>query len=88
VIRAAIIGVSGRMGRAVVRAASEMPDVSVVAAVASAASPALGNDVGELAGVGTIGVPVTNDLPAALSHADVVLPEKRSWWVRPASPLN
>jgi 4-hydroxy-tetrahydrodipicolinate reductase len=73
VIRAAIIGVTGRMGRAVVRAASETPDVSVVAAVASATSSALGNDAGELAGVGTIGVPVTKDLPAALSQADVVI---------------
>ena len=73
VIRAAVIGASGRMGRALVRAASGIPDVSVVAAVASATSSALGKDAGELAGVGAIGVPVTHDLPAALSQADVAI---------------
>jgi 4-hydroxy-tetrahydrodipicolinate reductase len=73
VIRAVIIGASGRMGRALVRAASETPDFAVVAAVASATSSVLGRDAGELAGVGVIGVPVTRDLPAALSQADVAI---------------
>lgn len=72
-IRAAIIGVSGRMGRELVRAASDNPALSVVAAVASPASPAIGQDAGELAGIKTIGVRVTNDLPAALSQADVAV---------------
>ena len=72
-IRAAIIGVSGRMGRELVRAASDNPDLSVIAAVASPTSPAIGKDAGELAGVKTIGVPVTNDLAAALSQADVAI---------------
>ncbi|MFL6599987.1 MAG: 4-hydroxy-tetrahydrodipicolinate reductase [Steroidobacteraceae bacterium] len=73
VIRAAIIGVSGRMGRELVRAACNNPDLSVAAAVASAASPAIGKDAGELADINTIGVRVTNDLAAALSAADVAI---------------
>jgi 4-hydroxy-tetrahydrodipicolinate reductase len=73
VIRTAIIGVSGRMGRELVRAASDNPGLSVVAAVASPASPAIGKDAGELAGIKTIGVRVTNDLAAALSQADVAI---------------
>jgi 4-hydroxy-tetrahydrodipicolinate reductase len=72
VIRAAIIGVSGRMGQALVRAASG-ESVKVTAAVASDASEALGKDAGELAGVGKIGVPVTADLAAALAQADVAI---------------
>ena len=72
-IRAAIIGVSGRMGRALVRAASETSDISVVAAVASAQSSVLGKDAGELAGVGATGVRVTADLAAALSQVDVAI---------------
>ncbi len=72
-IRAAIIGVSGRMGRELVRAASDNPGMSVVAAVASPTSPAIGKDAGELAGIKTIGVRVTNDLAAALSQADVAI---------------
>ena len=73
VIRAAIIGVSGRMGRELVRVAAEMPGLSVVAAVASPTSAAIGKDAGELAGINTIGVPVTNDLAAALPQADVAI---------------
>jgi 4-hydroxy-tetrahydrodipicolinate reductase len=73
VIRAAIIGVSGRMGRALVRAASISPDISIVAAVASAQSSALGKDAGELAGVGATGVQVTADLATALSQVDVAI---------------
>jgi 4-hydroxy-tetrahydrodipicolinate reductase len=73
VIRAAIIGVTGRMGRALVRAAAEFPDLSVAAAVASKGSPALGKDAGQVADVAPIGVPVTSDLPDALSQVDVAI---------------
>jgi 4-hydroxy-tetrahydrodipicolinate reductase len=73
VIRAAIIGVSGRMGQALVRTAAEIPGLSIVSAVASATSPSVGKDAGELAGRGAIGVRVTQDLPAALAQADVAI---------------
>ena len=72
-IRAAIIGVSGRMGRELVRAAVETPGLAVAAAVASASSQAIGKDAGELAGTKTIGVRVTNDLATALAQADVAI---------------
>src|ERR1700736_545924 len=61
------------MGRELVRAAFENPDLSVIAAVASPTSPAIGKDAGELAGLKTIGVRVTNDLAAALAQADVAI---------------
>jgi len=71
--RVAIIGVTGRMGRAIVRAASASTDITVVAGVASASSAELGKDVGELAGVGRCGVLVTSELPAALGTCDVAI---------------
>jgi 4-hydroxy-tetrahydrodipicolinate reductase len=73
VIRAAIIGISGRMGLALVRAASESREISVASAVASPQSAALAKDAGELAGVGRLGVHVTSDLAAALAQADVAI---------------
>ena len=73
VIRAAIIGVTGRMGRELIRAARDNSDFSVVAAVAAPASPAVGKDAGELAGIGAIGVHVTSDLAVALSQVDVAI---------------
>ena len=72
-IRVALIGVSGRMGRALVRAAAEIPSLSIVAAVASSASSALGKDTGELAGLARTGIPVTADLAAALPQSDVAI---------------
>lgn len=71
--RVVIIGVSGRMGHALVRAAAELPTVRIAAAVASTASPSLGRDAGVLAGIGPLGVQVTSDLPAALGAADVAV---------------
>lgn len=71
--RLAVIGVTGRMGRAIVRAASESNGVNVVAGIASPASKELGRDVGELAGIAAAGVRVTADVAAALAGADVVI---------------
>jgi 4-hydroxy-tetrahydrodipicolinate reductase len=73
-LNAVIIGATGRMGRSLVRAASELPDqLTVSAAVASTSSAWLGRDAGELAGTGRLDVPVTDDLAAALARADVVI---------------
>lgn len=72
-VRAAIIGISGRMGLALVRAASESREISIASAVASAQSAALAQDAGELAGVGRLGVHVTSDLAAALAQSDVAI---------------
>lgn len=71
--RVVIIGVSGRMGQALVRAAGELPGLRITAAVASAGSPSLGRDAGLLAGAQSLGVEVTSDLTAALAAADVAV---------------
>jgi 4-hydroxy-tetrahydrodipicolinate reductase len=71
--RVVIIGVSGRMGQALVRVAGELPTVRITAAVASASSPSLGRDAGGVAGMQALGVAVTSDLTAALAAADVAV---------------
>jgi 4-hydroxy-tetrahydrodipicolinate reductase len=68
-----IVGVSGRMGQALVRAACELSAVRITGAVASAGSASLGRDAGALAGIDPVGVEVTSDLPAALAAADVAI---------------
>jgi 4-hydroxy-tetrahydrodipicolinate reductase len=77
VIRAAIIGVGGRMGRALVRAAaaSEIPDLTIAAAVASPGSPVVGEDAGALADIAPTGVRVTSatDLESVLRAVDVAI---------------
>lgn len=72
-VRAALIGVTGRMGEALLRAAPAFPRLSITAAVASPTSLSLGRDAGEVAGVGCLHVPIISDLPRALAEADVAI---------------
>jgi 4-hydroxy-tetrahydrodipicolinate reductase len=71
--RAVIIGVSGRMGTALLRAAAGFPQLIVTGAIASHRSLALGRDAGEVAGTGRANLTVTSDLPGALAQADVAI---------------
>lgn len=71
--RVVVVGVTGRMGRALLRAAPSFPQLLITGAIASPASLALGRDAGEVAGVGTTNLIVSNDLPAALASADVAI---------------
>lgn len=72
-MKLAIFGATGRMGQAVTRLAHEAPDVQIVGALAAPTDPALGRDVGEVAGIGAVGVAVTADLASGLLGADVVI---------------
>jgi len=73
-IRAALIGVTGRMGQALLRVAPAFSQLVITGAIASAGSLALGRDAGEVAGLGVAAnLPVTSDLAAALAQADVAI---------------
>ena len=72
-VRAVLIGVTGRMGRELLRAAPGFAQLIVTGAIASPESLALGRDAGELAGLGRLNLVVTSDLPRALEAADVAL---------------
>lgn len=71
--RAVILGASGRMGRALVRASDADETLRITAGVTSAGSASLGCDAGVLAGIEPLGVEITSDLPAALVRADVAI---------------
>jgi 4-hydroxy-tetrahydrodipicolinate reductase len=72
-IRAVLIGATGRMGTEILRAAPGFPQLIVTGAIASPDSLALGRDAGQVAGRSPLNLPVTADLPAALAQADVAL---------------
>ncbi|RYB02725.1 4-hydroxy-tetrahydrodipicolinate reductase [Lichenibacterium ramalinae] len=72
-MRLVVTGAGGRMGRMLVAAVQATPGVMLSAALARAGSPALGQDAGMLAGLGPIGVPVTEDPLEAFVAADGVL---------------
>jgi len=69
-----VCGAMGRMGRAVLSVLRERPHgLALAGAVESPGHPLLGHDAFEAAGVGKAGVPVTDDLGAALAAADVAI---------------
>ncbi|AMM82955.1 4-hydroxy-tetrahydrodipicolinate reductase [Martelella sp. AD-3] len=68
-----VVGASGRMGQTLIRVISETEGAVLHAAVDRPESPALGKDAGELAGVGALGVPVTDDPLKAFVDAEGVL---------------
>ncbi|MBK8163021.1 MAG: 4-hydroxy-tetrahydrodipicolinate reductase [Gammaproteobacteria bacterium] len=72
-IRIAVTGASGRMGRTLIEASHGHAGVRLAAAVDRPGSPALGRDAGELAGIGPIGVTVGADLAAVARDFDVLI---------------
>jgi 4-hydroxy-tetrahydrodipicolinate reductase len=72
-LKLVVNGAAGRLGRQVVAAAAGSADFVLAAAVVRANAPVAGRDAGELAGVGTLGVPLTTDLAAALAAGEVVV---------------
>lgn len=60
-MKLAIMGAAGRMGQTLVRVLREMPDCQITGGIESPGSPAIGADIGELAGVGKLGIPITAD---------------------------
>ncbi|WP_237225734.1 4-hydroxy-tetrahydrodipicolinate reductase [Rubinisphaera sp. JC750] len=59
-IKLGVNGASGRMGRRIVACGHNTPGMEVTLALDSPKSPLLGQDAGELAGIGSIGVPLTS----------------------------
>lgn len=72
-IRLAIHGATGRMGRAIAKICAGANDVQVVGAIAQASDPLCGQDLGEVAGAGNLGVAISPDVEAGLQGADVVI---------------
>jgi 4-hydroxy-tetrahydrodipicolinate reductase len=64
-VRIAVTGAAGRMGRTIIQAANELPDVSLALALEHADSPAIGADAGQLAGIGKLDRPVRSDIADA-----------------------
>lgn len=72
-MKLAIFGATGRMGLAIARLAHASGDVQIVGGICSDQDPGCGRDIGELAGIGQIGVVTTPDTASGLLGADVVI---------------
>ncbi|MDW6024586.1 4-hydroxy-tetrahydrodipicolinate reductase [Mesorhizobium sp. BAC0120] len=72
-MRLVVVGAAGRMGQALVRTIHTTHGVTVAAAIERPGSPHLGKDAGEIAGVGAIDVPISDDPLPAFAKAEGVL---------------
>jgi 4-hydroxy-tetrahydrodipicolinate reductase len=72
-MKIAVIGAGGRMGRSLVQAVHATPGVVVSGGIERAGSPLLGQDVGAVAGVGDLGVKMTDDALELIARSDAVL---------------
>lgn len=72
-VRAVVIGAGGRMGRMVVGAIQETEGIECVGGVEAPGHPAVGKDVGEIAGVGRMGVEISDDLSSVMEDTDVLI---------------
>ncbi|WP_040976291.1 4-hydroxy-tetrahydrodipicolinate reductase [Necropsobacter massiliensis] len=72
-LKIAIVGAGGRMGRQLIQAIQLAQGVSLGAAFERQGSSLIGTDAGELAGVGTLGVKVSDDLLVQRDHFDVLI---------------
>jgi 4-hydroxy-tetrahydrodipicolinate reductase len=69
-MRLVAAGAGGRMGRAVIRAIAETDGVVLAGAVEAPGAAVIGQDAGELAGLGRAGIAVSAEPPALLAGAD------------------
>lgn len=72
-LRIAVLGAAGRMGRTLVATIHAQNGCVVAGGVEHAGSDALGRDVGELAGVDTLGIEITSNTAAVINSVDAIV---------------
>lgn len=72
-LKVAVFGANGRMGRAVTRVVSATAGAEVVGGCTEAGHATVGQDMGELAGLGSLGITVSADPATMLAAADVAI---------------
>ena len=72
-IKIAITGASGRMGRALIEAINNTDGLTVSAAIERQGSSVIGVDAGELAGIGVLNVNIVDDISKVVNDFDVLI---------------
>jgi len=72
-IKVIVAGASGRMGKRICAMVHEHPDLELAAGFEQPESPAVGKDLGECAGVGTLGVLIADGLESVINDGDVIV---------------
>jgi 4-hydroxy-tetrahydrodipicolinate reductase len=82
VLKVAIAGASGRMGRTLIDMVLQAPDLKLAAALEQSGNPYVGKDAGEFGGE-SAAVQITDDIATALAAADVIVD-----FTRPAGTMQ
>ena len=72
-LKIGVVGAAGRMGRMLVAEIAKTEGAVLSGAGESAGNPTLGKDAGELAGIGTPGVALSDDVSALVAGADMLI---------------
>ena len=72
-VRIAVTGAAGRMGKTLIEAINVAPGAVLSAAIERPDSSLVGTDAGELAGIGRNGVIVSGDINAVIGQFDVLI---------------
>jgi len=81
-LKLAVTGAAGRMGRRIIALAQEAGDIQITAALEAEGHPLLGSDAGEVAGVGMLGTLIT-ELPQEKPEVmiDFTVPASTEKWI-------
>ena len=72
-IQVVVNGAGGKMGRMIAAGVHQQEDMQVAAGVEAPGSPFIGQDAGELAGVGGLDAPIVEALEEVVERADVLI---------------
>ena len=72
-LKVAVTGAAGRMGKTLIQAVADAPAAELAAAIERPDSSLIGCDAGELAGIGKNGVAVVDSLAACAGDFDVLI---------------
>ena len=72
-MKIAVLGAAGRMGQALIRAVAATEGCRLAGGLEAKGSPAVGRDLGELAGLAPLGIAVTDDPLPVFASVDGVL---------------
>ncbi|QTM01946.1 4-hydroxy-tetrahydrodipicolinate reductase [Mannheimia sp. ZY171111] len=72
-LKIGIVGAGGRMGRQLIQAVHNAEDVELGAAFERKGSSLVGSDAGELAGVGALGIMVSDDVAKNVANFDLLI---------------
>lgn len=72
-VRVGVCGAAGRMGKTILEVCNDNDGIEVTAAIEYSESPMLGLDAGEVAGIGKLGVNITDDITNVADQVDVII---------------